>query len=246
MILRMDLGNTRLKWQLCQNGGEVERGELAPLAIESGLRSLPWSVIEAVQLVSVADRMLTEAIKVSCDSFSSHSTVVREVDLFRLPPWFSLGDTDPAQIGADRVMAMLAGRAEGAPDAAYCVIDAGSALTVDYVSRGQHQGGYVVPGLGLSRAVLGQQTARIGTVRPEFYSALLEPGRVTQRAVEHGIRRQLIAFCQDAIANPPCAVARVLLTGGDAEWLLGHLAGPIERADDLVFDGLSHYFDALS
>ncbi len=246
MILRMDLGNTRLKWILVQSDQLIERGELAPEAVESGLRSLPWPVIEAVQLVSVADPMLTAAIKVSCDSFSSPSTDVLEVDLSRLPRGFGLGETVASQIGADRVMAMLGARSPDAPDGGYMVIDAGSALTVDYVASGQHQGGYIVPGLGLSRDVLGQKTARIGQVTPTLYSALLEPGRVTQRAVEHGIRRQLIAFCQSAVQDAPCPVGRVVLTGGDAEWLAGHLSGPIEVEPDLVFQGLARFFTPLS
>jgi len=242
MILQFDLGNSRFKWQILDTGLS-EVGVLQPESLESGLRGLPWPQITAVQMVSVADRALTDAVKVLSDSFSMPSCAVTEVDLNRLPPWFSLGQTDPRQIGADRVMAML-GAYQSKLD--YCVIDAGTAVTVDLVSDGCHLGGFIAPGLGLSRQALGQQTARIGEVTPAMYSALLEPGYDTQHAVEHGIRRALIAFCQSAADLLTPRPDQIVVTGGDAPWLAGHLHGITEVRPNLVFDGLSRFFDTLS
>jgi len=69
MKLQFDLGNSRLKWRLVATDVS-ERGALDTEALESGLRGLPWGHIDAVQVVSVADRALTDAVKVLSDSFS--------------------------------------------------------------------------------------------------------------------------------------------------------------------------------
>lgn len=243
MILQFDLGNSRLKWRLVYTDGPMI-GALEPESLESGLRGLPWAQISGVHMVSVADRALTDAVMVLSDSFSMPTCEIVEVNMAQLPEWFTLAETDPKQIGADRVMAMLGAHRRG--DDSYCVIDAGTAVTIDLVSKGCHLGGYIAPGLALSRSALGMQTARIGQVRPGVYSALLEPGRDTQHAVEHGARRGLIALCQSVIAEATPSLDRVVLTGGDAGWLAGHLHGVVEVEVDLVFKGLDQFFDALS
>lgn len=242
MILQFDLGNTRLKWRLMDDPEQLH-GALDSGSLESGLRGLPWAQISAVQVVSVADRALTEAVKVLSDSFSMPSCDVVEVDLMRLPAWFSLGDTDHAQIGADRVMAMLGAYQ---PQTQYCVIDAGTALTADLVADGQHLGGYIVPGLRMALGALGAHTARIGSVGSGMYSAMLEPGRNTQHAVEHGVRRGLIAFCQAVAEQLSPRPDRIVVTGGDAAWISGHLHGIVVTEADLVFQGLTRYFSELS
>lgn len=242
MKLQFDLGNSRLKWRLVATDVS-ERGALDTEALESGLRGLPWGHIDAVQVVSVADRALTDAVKVLSDSFSMPTCAVEEVRLEQMPAWFDLADTDPTQIGADRVMAMLGAYR---PLDQYCVIDAGTAVTADLVAEGSHLGGYIVPGLALARSALGAQTARIGSVNPTMYSALLEPGHNTQHAVEHGIRRGLIAFCQSVAEQLAPCPDRIVVTGGDAGWLAGHLHGIVEVEPDLVFIGLDRYFGGLS
>ena len=242
MELLMDFGNSRLKWSVWDGRALLDQGTIDPLALESGLRGLEWSQIDGVHLCSVADADLTHAVAVYCDSLSSPQCQTVEVDLSLLPAWFSLGTTLPEQIGKDRVMAMLGAFTE---NTSYCVIDAGTACTIDYVTSGEHLGGYIVPGLALSRSVLTMQTARIGAVADRLYSAKLEPGRNTQQAVEHGIRMSIVAFCQRAIHHAPAVLEAIVITGGDSQWLSGHLSGPVTIRENLVFEGIRQFFAGL-
>jgi type III pantothenate kinase len=242
MQLLIDFGNSRLKWSVWDGQVLLDQSTIDLLALESGLRGLEWSQINAVHLCSVADADLTHAVAVYCDSLSSPQCQTDEIDLSQLPAWFSLGTTSPEQIGKDRVMAML-GAFTG--NTSYCVIDAGTACTVDYVISGEHLGGYIVPGLALSRSSLTRQSARIGEVVDHLYSAKLEPGRNTQEAVEHGIRTSLVAVCQSAIQNAPIVLEAVVITGGDGQWLSGHLSGPVTFRKNLVFEGIRRFAAGL-
>lgn len=242
MQLLIDFGNSLLKWCLWADHRTIERGHIDPLALESGLRSIDWPVVDSVSICSVADQELTHAVSIYCDSLSSPECVVRQVDLASLPSWFSLGATSREQIGKDRVVAMLG--AYGLGDH-YCVIDAGTACTIDFVSNGEHQGGYITPGLSLARSSLTLKTARIGEIADRLYSAKLEPGRNTQQAVEHGIRMSLVSMCQHALRNAPTTLDAVIVTGGDSEWLAGHLSGPVMVRPNLVFEGIDRFFREL-
>lgn len=239
MNLQIDFGNTRLKWRIINKDIAVDSGVINTSTVESGIRSFPWAVIESIQICSVADRNLTAGIVVLCDSYSSPNVEVQEVDNAGLPSWFSLGQTNKQQIGHDRVMAMLGAYKS---EKAYCVIDAGTAVTADYVCSGMHKGGYIIPGLALCRDSLKSHTARVGMIDPRLYSAKFEPGLATEDAVEHGLRISLITFCRYIIEQSPFDLEEVYLTGGDAEWLKGHLTGPVQIHEDLVFKGISRYF----
>lgn len=239
MNLMIDFGNSALKWCLWGRAGVADHGAIDLMALESGLRSLEWNSIEAVFLCSVADKDVTQAVLVFCDSLSSSVCRIREVDLVNLPVWFSLESTSREQIGKDRVMAMLGAFSEAQN---YCVIDAGTACTFDYVVSGQHQGGYIIPGLALSRDSLNTKTAGVGLVEGQIYSAKLEPGRDTRQAVEHGIRMALVAACQSAIREAHFPLHRIVLTGGDSAWLAGHLSGPVDVSPNLVFEGIRRFF----
>ena len=239
MKLLIDFGNSQLKWCLWGRTGITERGSIDLTALESGLRGIEWVSIEAVFLCSVADKETTQAVLVLCDSLSRSSCLIREVDLINLPLWFSLESTAREQIGKDRVMAMLGAFV---PEQNYCVIDVGTACTIDYVASGQHQGGYIIPGLALSRDSLNKKTARVGFVEERLYSAKLEPGRDTQQSVEHGIRMALVATCQAAIRRALFPLHRIVLTGGDSAWLADHLPKPVDVSSNLVFEGIRRFF----
>ena len=241
MILNIDVGNSRLKWCLIEND---RQGMFSYPVIESGLRSLPWAVISRVRIASVADLAFTNKIWALCKDFSNSHCTVHLVDLMAMPSWFSLGKTQVCQIGVDRVMGMLGAHE---PDVSYMVIDAGTAITVDYVRNSTHNGGYIIPGLGLARRALNERTARIGELDSSLYSLKLEPSCETQFAVEHGIRRSLITFCQQLIDCPPVEpIDRVVLSGGDSKWLAAQLSGSLLVEPNLVFHGMDRFFTGLT
>ncbi|MGA1207951.1 MAG: type III pantothenate kinase [Litorivicinaceae bacterium] len=243
VIASLDLGNTRLKWWL--DGSDwSEQGAIANDALESGLRALPWSLITEVRIGSVRDAPTTTAISVLIDSLSAPTCRVVQVAARPWPGTLVFPSTDLAQIGIDRYLALLA-----AVDLQqHCVvIDSGTALTVDIVAGGVHQGGYIVPGLHLAWQSLVSQTDRIRMSNEALYDAKLPPGYVTQTCVDHGVRLALVSLCRHTILDQADAEScLVLVTGGAGEWLIPHLPGRVNYRPDLVKQGMDRYFSLCS
>jgi type III pantothenate kinase len=147
--------------------------------------------------------------------------------------------TQPEALGVDRWLAMLGGlqRKRGAP---FCVVDAGSALTIDFVDGGgAHLGGYILPGEALMERCLFENTGRVRFDAIDD-SGALTPGRSTAEAVRGGLRlaqagavREALRLVRDKLPEPS-----VLLTGGGARNLADALHGESELLPELVFEGL--------
>ena len=93
MDLLIDFGNSLLKWCLWVDERVVDQGHIDPAALESGLRSIDWSVVQSVAICSVSDPELTHAVAVYCDSFSEPYCDILERHIEHLPNWFCLGST---------------------------------------------------------------------------------------------------------------------------------------------------------
>ena len=129
-------------------------------------------------------------------------------DRWSIDPWFARtaatacgiinSYAEPARMGVDRWLAMLA--AWNAAKAPVCVIDAGSALTIDFVAAdGRHRGGYILPGAdSMERALLND------TDRVRFGDAprdRLEPGCSTAEAVLNGIQLSQVGAVATALGR---------------------------------------------
>jgi type III pantothenate kinase len=151
------------------------------------------------------------------------------------------GYRDPSRLGIDRWAAMVAAfHAHGGP---LLVVDCGTALTLDHVdANGVHRGGLIAPGLGAMRMALERHTRLsqhdvVGSI-PEISGF----GRDTVTAVTAGCMAAalgLIERTQSYVAAAGKLPCRLLITGGDAEAMLSHLALPWQYMPQLVLDGLS-------
>ena len=73
------------------------------------------------------------------------------------------GYEQPQQMGVDRWVAMLA--AWERHHAAACIVDCGTAITLDVVSEsGHHLGGVIAPGISLMHEALASRTAQLPVV----------------------------------------------------------------------------------
>lgn len=229
MILQLDIGNTRVKWRLVDgadivDGGAIVRGD--GLDVPS-LKRAP----EQVWVASVAGERLESLLK---KEFSGQDV------------WFARSDkqacgvrnsyTQPERMGVDRWLAMLAAwnQAEGA----VCVVDAGSALTIDFVSgEGVHLGGYILPGLeSMERALLSD------TDRVRFADAprdSLTPGQSTEQAVYNGLLLSQAGAVALALDQQGHHSDAVYFSGGNGEVLQTALDRGGRWAPELVLDGLA-------
>jgi len=236
VILLIDIGNSRIKWARAEQGRVGAPISAPPEAASfEGLGQLPEAP-ERVLVSSVAGQRLDAALCSFCEQHWS----LRPVFAVSEPERLGLRNAyaDHRLLGVDRWLAMLA--AWSRCRSACCVVDAGTALTVDLVDAGgQHLGGYIVPGTRLMTAALEQRTADIARHRaaePGAPAGQAAPGRNTADAVAAGSRQAQAGLVRQALEQLGGS-ARLFLTGGEAAQLAPLLAGAEHRAA-LVLEGL--------
>lgn len=232
--LQLDVGNSSAKWRLVQAGEVLSRGWYTPGDDASRALMLGCApTMNNIWISSVAGPESEEAL----------AALLREQ--WGVTPWFarSEGQTgdllssyeDPSRMGVDRWLAMLGARQRCTERV--CVVDAGSALTIDLVaSSGQHEGGYIIPGPTLMERALLLDTDRVRFAEEIGYG--LAPGESTAEAVRHGIA--LAQAGSVALALQQCGPDQpsLLICGGAGQMLEQMLPMKGEYCPDLVFEGL--------
>lgn len=235
MILEIDAGNTRLKWRCRSASTTAARVADSVSAISAELEG---SRIERVHIASVrVPQFLEQLAAESEQAFAAEVTVAR---VSSQCSGLRINYADPSRLGVDRWLAMLAARAL-APSACL-VVDCGTALTLDRVSaEGEHEGGFILPGLALMRRSLEENT-RI-RLDSGYVPDSIELGNSTDAAVYHGTLAAAVALIQAQWSelNQASTPARLVLTGGGAGELSRQLqAQAAETVPDLVLDGLQY------
>ncbi len=237
MILLADVGNSRIKWVSCERGEFLARGQ-ASRGEDSwpGLATRLWAALPRparVLIVSVAGPEaragLAEwvgqcwGIEVEFAVSTAAACGIRN------------SYAEPERMGADRWVAMIAARA--LTDRTCCVVDCGTAVTIDALAAdGRHLGGVIIPGMRLMREALYRETRQIP---PETGEARLF-GQSTRDCVWGGAM-YTVASAIDGITGRMLAdhgSGPRLLTGGDAGSVLPYLQAEYRLEPDLIFTGL--------
>jgi type III pantothenate kinase len=147
---------------------------------------------------------------------------------------------EPGRLGVDRWLALLA--AYEISKQAVCIIDCGTAITVDVMaSSGQHLGGLIVPGLGMMRDALYAGTEGVHESVPASSAGSLLACD-TAGAVEGGSLYAVVAFIDRVCTDMEKELDEpmtCLLTGGDATDILPLLNVEVEHEPLLVLQGLA-------
>jgi type III pantothenate kinase len=238
-VLLVDVGNTRLKWLLMEEHGRrrgaiEHRGDGWETLLDGLRRELqaPAAVAIASVVGEGVEQALGQWVAAHWPEALWHVARVQ-----REACGVVNGYRDPARLGVDRWLAMIGARAVvGLP---VCVVDCGSAVTVDVIDReGRHRGGAIFPGLRLLRSGLHTGTRlppQRGDAGEEF------PPRDTVAAINQGILRGLAGAIDrlvDELGAGVDAEMKRVITGGDAARLAPLLGSDFIREDDLVLEGL--------
>ena len=232
--LLLDVGNTRAKAVVCHGK------ELGPIADFPFAFNAP-SDLQGVLYASVAQDERIAELKIQ--SSLGHL------------PWRQLASTKqafelhnsyacPETLGVDRWLAMLGGLALY-PCTELMVVDAGTAVTIDHVNQsGQHQGGWIVPGLRMQHKAVTSHTAKV--LSREFDQAELIFGQNTDHCLKNGITAAICGLIAQAMRIAPNA--QLLLTGGDSEFLAEQLrrqAPALKFVLDpwLIFRGMQRFIE---
>ena len=223
--LLVDVGNTRIKYLADSMDDSIR-------TVES-FDAIPINQLSEIRVATVSRR----------DEIGEWSATlnvpVRIAKVIRQHRGLTVAYEDEQRLGVDRWLAMLALWEER--QSAFCVVDLGTAITVDYVSHdGLHQGGYIIPGFGLMKQALGVSTAQVGFGGK---SENTEPGLKTEDCVDHGINRMVLSLLNN-IEHELLGEIPLVLTGGDAVRGGRFVSGQNMIIDEtLVLRGLRYCFE---
>jgi type III pantothenate kinase len=149
----------------------------------------------------------------------------------------------PVTIGADRLANAAGGVVRyGAP---LIVADFGTAVTFDVVSRRGYVGGVIAPGLPLMFHYMEEKTAKLpligpGPVRHAVGQSTMEAMRMGAQWGYRGLIREILSELKGA---PGLAGAKLVATGGHAEWIVKGMRLPLKVDKDLTLFGIGRIYE---
>jgi type III pantothenate kinase len=226
----VDVGNTRIKWG--RRGGPARVAEVVALPDdparwqaqlddwrEAGLvpRPAAWALASVRPQRSEPQARWLEG----------QGEQVATLTLAAQLP-LAVGVEHPDWVGIDRLLNGVA--ALGVLDAGQpaVLVDAGSAVTVDWLDETHtFRGGAIFPGIGLMAKALHDYTALLPLISIPLPVPAL-PGPATTPAMQAGIFWAVVGGvgrAVDCLRTLSAVAPRVFLTGGDGRFLLDGLAG---------------------
>lgn len=244
MNLLVDLGNSRVKWALQggPTGGRTDqvaiawRGEPLGAVLERC-----WGGLVAPERVCVS----TVASEPLCEELRGWVRVRWALEaVFARSRASACGVRSaysrPERLGVDRFLALIGARA--LVSGPCCVVDGGTALTIDAMDAGgQHLGGVIAPGIATMRRSLATDTFGIREVEAPPGLGLANSTGAAVVAGTLGAAVGLVERVRTSLVTHFGHPPECLLTGGDAGTLQGLLGFATKRHDDLVLHGLSLY-----
>lgn len=237
--LVVDLGNSR--WKLARSGaGEIEQVVDGDYGDRSGLReqlAVYAGKVDAAWIASVQDADISAQIEhIIAEVLALPTDRIRSTDPM---PNLVSGYQKPEQLGIDRLMAMVAARA--VTDSAFCVVDAGTAVTIDFVDAdGRHLGGFILPGSRLFRDCL---LANTSIPRDSLIDEDATLGRDTPTAVALGGRYAVAGIVERFVGGSAALFGKqpveLITGGGDIDRYLPMMPFACTRLDHLVLRGLA-------
>ncbi|HYV37913.1 MAG TPA: type III pantothenate kinase [Gemmataceae bacterium] len=238
--LVVDVGNSRIKWGLCDDAAVSAVASLPPYD-ESAWREqikkwrlktpLSWWIcgVHHERRDAFADWLRQRGDAVRLLSAPAELPLQIAVD-------------HPTKVGIDRLLNAVAVNSRRSLNAAAVIVDAGSAVTVDYVDdSGIFRGGAILPGLNMMAEALHNYTALLPLIRVDDDFSL--PATSTATAMKAGIMcaaiggiKELIGSMAKQQASPKSL--EIYLGGGDAQLLSRQLPAHAQLWPEMTLEGV--------
>jgi len=214
--------------------GAIQSLDSFSLADSGGLlhhvRSLPQVDACIISSVSAVDQEVMDALKQKAVHFMelTAETPVPVKNLYKTPE----------TLGKDRLAAVV-GAYSLFPAQDILVIDAGTALTIDFVDReGNYHGGIISPGLNMRFRALHEYTKKLPLQSQTDDFEIIGDSTLTAIAsgVQNGIIFEVDGYINHFVKNFPQLV--IILTGGDRNFFVDKIKKHTFAEPNLVFLGL--------
>lgn len=249
MIIDIDAGNSNIKWRVFNHGSSHYGGErIKPGKFATELLQFLAAhqvATESVKKIRIASVLSDITNKIMCDALLNAIGIQPSILKSTVR---SSGVTNnyqnPQALGVDRWCAILTAvnelRTANKPLWS-CVIDAGSAMTIDFINNnGVHQGGYITPGFAMQLRALFSDTEQVKVDAVSGFNELM-PASNTADAVRRGVLLSMLSLIASSIKSfnslHGCK-AQIFITGGSAPQLLKLANFPMLYREHLVVDGI--------
>lgn len=236
-LLLVSVGNTRTRFAVVRDG-QLEPSRVEPNSDPAGLAaailsaSIPSDAGEAAPvLIASVNKAFSDPLIASIKASGRSAWRLQGFDasdgVLPIPLAHTL--SDPSTVGPDRLLDALG--AFSRAKQACVVIDAGTAITVDFIDgQGTFHGGAIAPGVKMMLDAMHAHTAALPQIPSPIPADLLPPtdpteppfGASTRPAMVLGAlsaARGLVHLLIDRYAEFYEAYPRVIATGGDAALL---------------------------
>ncbi len=233
MNLIIDIGNNSAKFFLFKGEQIILHTRKSNSSFDiinewNGLYEIKKVIISSV--IADSNELLEQISKLQCP-------VVRFNNSMPLP--LEINYKTPGTLGSDRIAAAI-GAWNEAPERNILVIDAGSAITIDFISKeGKYNGGNIAPGIKMRLKALHEYTDRLPLIDKDGDVPTI--GYDTETAIRSGV---ITGICHEIdgyinyFKQKYCDVL-VFLTGGDEKPLKNRIKNCIFADKYLVAKGLN-------
>lgn len=231
----VDVGNSRIKWGRCAADRVAEFTSLphdAEIAWQSQIDA--WRIAPGASwALSGTDPAQRDRMR---DWLTQNDFVAEVVDSHRRLDLRITVDF-PERVGLDRLLNAVAANGVRNPHLPALVIDAGTAITVDWIDAGgSFRGGAIMPGLRLMAAALHQHTALLPLI--DVFHDVPLPANNTVDAMRAGVLHAVLGGVERLASRMCDRKASWFLTGGDGPLLAPYL-NPIARLwPEMTLEGI--------
>jgi type III pantothenate kinase len=218
----VDVGNSRMKWGRCCQGQVAEATALNSRDAADWQRQIDaWSLGAGLRWVVTG--VDPQGVQLLLGWLRQREQQVLHLSSWRQLP-LKVAVDFPDQVGIDRLLNAVAAKARIDLSRSALIIDAGSAVTVDWLDgKGTFRGGAIFPGFRLMAQALHDYTALLPLVPPPQQCPARLPGTATATAIEAGVfwavAGGIRALISELVRTGGHTDPGIFLTGGDAPLL---------------------------
>lgn len=236
MNLLVDIGNTRLKWAVLQDGRFIAGNALVNSQLDRHELVEMWRLQpppKRLAIACVSANTLSELVLAVAAELWPNLEIIAiksQAHAFGVCNAYQ----QPEKLGVDRWLALVAVRRHYQLPA--CIVDCGTAITVDLIdANGNHQGGLISPGLTLMRKALAEGTEALQFHQTDYAFGL---ANFTEAAIYSGTLFAAAGLIEHVLTIQANTV-HLILTGGDAGLIARQLKSNPVIDTDLVLRGLA-------
>ena len=233
MNLCIDQGNSRTKVALMTDSGKMINHFIYKQFSSAEVERL-------FDLYDISDSIICSVVDIEASVVNTLNRRSQHFVLFdhNTPvPIINRYDT-PQTLGLDR-LADAVGAKSLCPNENLLIIDAGSAITYDYVTaEGEYIGGNIAPGIKMRFTTLQRMTKKLPLVEPEDNELIPLFGKNTRDAIAAGVIRGVAYEVKGYMRTLSKKVPhfKTFLTGGNASFVLNNVRSSKTENREMQFE----------